>query len=200
MELITAWVDQYGYIVLFIVLMLEPLGLPLPGEFIMSYCGILAATGQMNLAISFVIAVLGCLTGRTVSYWAGYKLDVPFFQKNGHRFHMGPEKMEKTAWWFRNYGNWVLIIGYFIPGVRHISGYFSGISQMPFSKYAVYAYTGAVIWIGTFVVLGKFLGLQWKLLRSNFDLDAWALVIVLMLIFIFYLYKNIRYKGKYMGK
>ena len=192
MDLITVWMNQYGYIVLFIVLMLEPMGFPFSSEFLMGYCGILAATGKMSLTNSFIIAASGCLIGRTVSFYLGYKLGVPFFQKHGWRLHMGPEKMAKTAWWFRKYGNWILIIGYFIPGIRHISGYFSGISQMSFSRYAAFAYTGALIWISVFVFLGKFLGLQWNLIRKSFDFDVWGFILVLFLAIIFYLYKKIK--------
>jgi len=162
LEIITGWVDQYGYIVLFLVLMLEPLGIPLPGEFIMSYIGLLTAAGRLDLVTSILVAGLGCIIGRTVAYWAGLKLGAPFFQKHGHRLHMGPERMEKTARWFGKYGNVVLIIGNFIPGVRHVSGYFSGITKIPFRMYTVYAYGGALLWIGTFIFLGRVLGSQWQ--------------------------------------
>jgi len=71
---------------------------------------------------------------------------------------------------------------------------------MSFGRYAAFAYTGALIWISVFVFLGKFLGLQWNLIRKSFDLDVWGFVLVLVLIFIFYLYKNIRGKSKYLEK
>ena len=60
-----------------------------------------------------------------------------------------------------------MIIAYFIPGVRHITGYFSGITQIPFRTYALYAYSGAFIWTGTFISLGKLLGPQWEQFHAS---------------------------------
>lgn len=112
MELITAWMDQYGYIVLFIVLMLEPLGFPFSSEFLMGYCGILASTGQLSLTSSFIIAASGCLIGRTVSFWLGYKLGVPFFQKKRPPFPHGAGKDGQNRLVVSEI--WKLGIGYWI--------------------------------------------------------------------------------------
>jgi membrane protein DedA with SNARE-associated domain len=110
--------------VLFFALMLELLALPLPGEVLMSYTGFLVFQGHLNWTISVLMAGFGSSVGMTIAYWIGYKLGTPFFDKYGHRFHMGPERIEKTSTWFNMYGNKLLVIAYFIPGVRHITGYF----------------------------------------------------------------------------
>jgi membrane-associated phospholipid phosphatase len=64
--------------------------------------------------------------------------------------------------WFQKYGNKVLIIAYFIPGVRHITGYFSGTTRIPFRKYAIFSYLGAFFWVSVFISLGKVLGPKWE--------------------------------------
>jgi hypothetical protein len=103
----------------------------------------------------------------TISYWVGYKLGQPFFEKYGSRFHMGTERFEKLSLWFTKYGNKLLLIAYFIPGIRHITGYFSGTTQLPFRKYAIFAYSGAFLWVTVFISLGKILGPQWGIFHSS---------------------------------
>ena len=164
----TAYMDQFGYIVLFAALLLELIALPLPGEVLMSYTGFLIFKGNLNWLASILIAGTGASIGMTISYWIGFKLGKPFFEKYGHRFHMGPEKIEKTSLWFTKHGNKLLIIAYFIPGVRHITGYFSGITRLPFRTFSLFAYSGAFIWVTVFITIGKLLGPQWEHF-SQFD-------------------------------
>ncbi|WHY76864.1 VTT domain-containing protein [Neobacillus sp. WH10] len=163
----TAYIDQYGYIVLFAALFLELIAFPLPGEVLMSYSGFLVFQGHLNWLVSILMAGAGACTGMTLSYWIGFKLGKPFFVKYGHRFHLGPERIEKTSQWYSKHGNKLLIIAYFIPGVRHITGYFSGITRLPFRKFALFAYSGAFIWVTTFITLGKILGPQWEQFHSS---------------------------------
>ncbi|WP_052947749.1 VTT domain-containing protein [Aneurinibacillus tyrosinisolvens] len=159
---LTIWVNQYGYSVLFFALMLELLALPFPGEALMGYAGLLVFQGKLNWVTSILMAGAGSALGMTLSYWIGFKLGTPFFYKYGHYIHLGPERLEKVSGWFSRYGNKLLVIAYFIPGVRHFTGYFSGINRLPFRTFALYAYTGAFIWTATFISLGKVLGPQWE--------------------------------------
>ncbi|WP_027416829.1 bifunctional DedA family/phosphatase PAP2 family protein [Aneurinibacillus terranovensis] len=162
MQHVVDWFNHYGYGVLILGLMLELLALPLPGEVIMGYAGFLVFQGKLNWLTSIVFAGIGSSVGITLSYLIGFRLGTPFFHKYGHYIHFGPERLEKVSGWFSRYGNKLLVIAYFIPGVRHFTGYFSGINRLPFRTFALYAYTGAVIWVSTFISLGKILGPQWE--------------------------------------
>lgn len=154
--------DHFGYLILSLGLMLEVLALPLPGEFLMSYAGLRIYEGQLNWPLSVLCAALGSSTGVTIAYWIGYKAGRPFFEKVGPKIHLGPDKLDKVSGWFERYGNKMLLIAYYIPGVRHFTGYFAGVTRLPFRTFAIYAYTGAFIWTGLFITLGKILGPQWE--------------------------------------
>jgi len=154
--------DSYGYLVLFAALLLELMALPLPGEVLMSYAGLMVYQGQLHWGFSVLAAGAGSSLGMTLAYILGKILGRPFFEKHGARVHFGPEKLERTSKWFDRYGNGVLVIAYFLPGIRHITGYFSGIVRIPFRTYMIFAYTGAFLWTGAFISLGKLLGPKWK--------------------------------------
>jgi membrane protein DedA with SNARE-associated domain len=158
--------EQHGYVVLFVSLLLELLALPLPGELLMGSAGLLVFQGKLSWPGIILTGGLGVCIGMTTSYFIGYRLGMPFVRKYGKYVHFGPEKLEKTSEWFATYGNKLLIAAYFIPGVRHFTGYFSGVTRAPFRRFAAYAYTGAFLWVGTFVTIGKLLGPQWEKFHS----------------------------------
>ncbi|MFM9281846.1 VTT domain-containing protein [Paenibacillus jiagnxiensis] len=185
--------DQYGYYVLGIGLMLELLALPLPGEVIMTYSGLMVFHGEENWIVSILVAALGASAGITLSYWIGYKLGQPFFIKHGSKIHLGPDKLERTSQWFKRYGNKLLIIAYFLPVVRHITGYFSGSIRMPFRIFSIYAYTGALLWTSIFISLGKILGPKWE--EYHPVITRYLIIAALggiVIFIIFYVYKKHR--------
>jgi membrane protein DedA with SNARE-associated domain len=71
--------------------------------------------------------------------------------------------------WFERRGRWTLLIGYFIPGVRHLTGYVAGASELSFSNFALFAYTGAFCWALIFITLGYMLGEQWNRVLQSVD-------------------------------
>jgi membrane protein DedA with SNARE-associated domain len=187
--------NNYGYIVLLIALMLELIAFPLPGEALMTYCGYVIYEGKMNLAISILIATLGVCAGITLSYFIGEILGVAFFEKYGHYIHLDKNRLDKISIWFEKYGTKMLILAYFIPGVRHVTGYFSGITEVSYKKFAVNAYIGAFIWTTTFISLGRVLGVNLERYNSLFKkyLIIGSLIIAVIIILI-YLYKNHKQK------
>jgi len=169
-DMLIRLLETYGYWVLFLALLSEMMALPLPGEFIMTYAGLIVYQGQLNWFLSMVVAGIGASLGMTASYAIGYRLGHPFFEKYGARFHFGPDRLNGVSRWFDRYGNKMLIIAYFIPGVRHLTGYFSGTTRMPFRKFAAYAYSGAFLWVFIFISLGKLLGPEWKKYHATINL------------------------------
>ncbi|RKP58072.1 alkaline phosphatase [Cohnella endophytica] len=189
MSHLTDLLEQYGYGVLFLALFLEMLALPLPGELLMTYAGLIVYQGKLNWVMCIVAGGTGTSLGMTVSYYIGYRLGYPFFEKYGSRVHFGPDRLNSVSVWFGRYGSKMLLISYYIPGVRHLTGYFSGISRMPFRQYAVHAYTGAFLWVAVFVTIGKLFGKKWEQyhhLLSRYFIIAGIMVAVVYLLVLFY--------------
>lgn len=194
---LTIFLEQYGYIVLFVALLLELIAFPLPGEVLMSYTGFLVFQGKLNWLFSILVAGTGTCIGITISFWIGKKLGKPFFDKYGPRFHMGPKKFEKFSGWFSKYGNKLLFVAYFIPGVRHVTGYFSGIARLPYHKFCLFAYFGAFLWVSVFITLGKILGPKWETFHQSVSKYLWiAGIIVAVLLIAFFVYKKYKFKIK----
>ena len=190
-ELVFHYILVHGYVILFLAFMAELLALPLPGETIMGYIGYLSYQGKMNYVAAFAAIYLGVCTGITLSYVIGYKLGNPFFHKYGHYIHLGPERFDKAAEWFDRYGYTLIVAAYFIPGIRHVTGYFSGIMKTPFRLFAMYAYTGAFLYVGIFITLGRILGPEWD--RYQLIIHEYMIIagiITLLSLTAYYIYRS----------
>jgi len=183
-ELVFFYLLKYGYIVLFFSFTFELLAVPLPGELIMGYVGFLSYQGKMDWLLSILSVSLGLCMGISIAYFIGHKFGHPLFQKYGHYIHMGPAQMDALSVWFTRYGNKVLIAGYFIPGIRHFTGYFAGIIEIPVRVFMLYAYLGAFIFASTFISLGRFLGPDWEKYHPLVEKYLAIAVVIAVLIFI----------------
>ncbi|MGE7946263.1 DedA family protein [Lysinibacillus sp. NPDC093688] len=154
--------EQHSYLILFIGIFLELMALPISGEFLMSYAGFFVYQGEMNYFLAILTVFLSAGAGITLTYWIGKAGGYKLIERYGKYVHLGPERYKKTADWFERSGSKLLVFAYFIPGVRHFTGYVSGVSKIPFRKFIIPAYTGAFLWGICFITLGKVLGPKWE--------------------------------------
>ncbi|WP_458120180.1 DedA family protein [Paenibacillus sp. Z6-24] len=163
MDYLQSLFTEHGYLVLFLGLLLEFIALPFPGETTMAYAGYLSYMGTLNMALLLLCAFAGTTIGMTITYFIGKKAGLPFMRKYGKWILLPEHKLDKAQKWFNKYGYTLVFVGYFIPGVRHFTGYFSGIMNYKFWRFAAYAYSGALVWVGVFLALGKIFGPQWSM-------------------------------------
>ena len=156
------WIEHHGYAGIFSLLAFGIVGLPVPDEWILTFSGFLAFKGTLRFVPTLIAAFLGSACGITVSYTLGRILDTYVIVKYGSLFHITPERMARVHGWFEKYGRWPLLIGYFVPGVRHLTGYVAGASELALSKFMLFAYSGAFCWAAVFICLGYFLGENWN--------------------------------------
>lgn len=191
---------HFGYFGIIIALMGGIIGLPIPDEVLLTYIGYLVFNDQLSYLASLVSAVTGAIGGISISYLLGIKLGLPFLRRYGPKFHFTEKKINKTKLLFLKYGPFLLFIGYFIPGVRHVTAYLAGINGLSYKKFAVYAYTGAIVWCFTFITLGTKLGKEWKKVEfflATYSIYVIILVVVLSLIITYAYWKKYKNSGKF---
>jgi membrane protein DedA with SNARE-associated domain len=160
-ERIFEWVTQFGYIGLFSLLMLGIVGLPIPDETLLAFAGYLVFKGTFRFTPTLAFSFLGSVCGITLSYSLGRTVGVSLVHKYGPIFHLSEKKIDQVHQWFERTGRWALFLGYYVPGVRHLTAYVAGTSKLELPVFALFAYGGAFVWSTTFVSLGYFLGEKW---------------------------------------
>jgi membrane protein DedA with SNARE-associated domain len=162
MDAVFQWIATYGYGAIFLLLMLGVVGLPIPDETLLVFCGYLISRGRMNPLAAWLSAVAGSWCGITLSYIIGRTLGLGFVHRFGKYVHITEARLNKVHQWFDRIGHWALFVGYYIAGVRHFTAIVAGTSRLGFHAFMAYAWTGGLLWVTTFLTLGYFLGENWK--------------------------------------
>jgi membrane protein DedA with SNARE-associated domain len=156
------WITLHGYPAIFLLLMFGIVGLPVPDETILAFTGYLILTAKLRMTPAFLAALLGSMSGITLSYILGRTCGLALIHRYGRYIHLTEERVHKAHEWFERAGYWGLTFGYFVPGVRHFTAYAAGASELEPHLFAIFAYSGAFLWSATFITLGYFLGEQWE--------------------------------------
>lgn len=182
------WIARYGYLAIFVLLMLGIIGLPVPDETILLFAGYLSFKGDLRLEPTLATAFLGSACGISVSYAIGRIVGPHAVVKFAPLLHIRPAHLSQTYQWMERWGKYVLLIAYFIPGVRHVAALMAGASQLPSSVFARFAYSGALVWSGTFIGLGFVTGEEWRYLfplrHRTVIVGAGVVIVVLVLVII----------------
>lgn len=187
------WVATYGYFAIFTLLVVGIVGLPVPDEFLLTSCGFLVFQGHLLLVPTVASALAGSITGITCSYVIGRTIGWKFLHSRWGRFlHIKDVHIRRVHDWFDRIGHWALMVGYFIPGVRHFTAIVAGTSKLELRSFALFAYTGAAFWVATFIFIGYHFGKNWpeilKLVEHHLKLASIAAgVLILVYLIVWYL-------------
>lgn len=197
LEHVILWITDYGYVALYLLLMLGIVGLPIPDETLMVFCGYLIQRGTFQAGPTWVTAFLGSTCGITLSYLIGRKLGLTVITKYGKYIHFTPDKLEQVLKWFDRIGHWALFVGYYIAGVRHFSAIAAGTSGLRWPVFALYAYAGAALWVTTFLTIGYFVGEKWEMIAEQVHHNLTTVsVVVLSLVAAWLLFRWLRNRRK----
>jgi len=161
-------VESLGYPGVFLLITLESTLVPIPSELVMPLAGAIAARGQFSLPIILVINSTAALVGSGICYFIGAKGGKPFLQRYGKFFLLRQHDLDKTEEVFAKYGKRVVLIGRFLPVIRHIISVPAGIARMPLRSFFLQTFIGSTIWGGFLVLLGYELGDNWEAVATKF--------------------------------
>lgn len=180
---------HYRYAGLLLLLTGGMIGIPVPDEFLMTFCGFQTSLGHMNFGKTVFVATVGSFLGTNLSYWIGRRLGIPFLHKAAPYLHFNEKKIARAEHWFQRFGDRLIVIGYFFPGFRHFTAYFSGMSRLNYGRFAGLAVIGAFLWATTFITLGRILGVHGH--RITLILHRYLVrggIVFALVVFLFYLW------------
>lgn len=191
-EFVSPYIGSYGYIALFLLFFLGIIGMPLPEETLLVFSGFLVSIGQLAYWPTIAACYFGSIAAMTTAYWIGRGVGFPVIERYGKRFGLGYKLYQRTEQWFKRIGKWILPLGYFLPGVRQYTAYFSGITKLPFLVFILYTYTGGLFWSILFITLGWKLGEKWEELFEIISHNIAIVVIVILTAIILFSYVSRR--------
>ena len=162
MDTVFHLISQYGHLAVFCLLVLGIVGLPVPDETLLTFSGYLIYRGQFHFLPTILTAYAGSICGITISFIIGRTGGLYLIHKYGPYVHFTQERLDRVHHWFARMGRWALFFGYFMPGIRHFTAIVAGSSELEPHVFAMFAYSGGLLWVLSFVSLGYFLGDQWS--------------------------------------
>ncbi len=195
MDIIISFLADWGYLALFICMVLENMNIPIPSEIILGFAGFLISTDVFTFWPTVLIGTVAGLVGSLLSYYMGFKGGRDLILKHTAKGGITAKKMIAAKDWFETYGAVAVFTGRLLPGVRTFISLPAGIAGFPMGQFIFLTILGTVPWTIFLVYMGAVLGENWKLLLS-YKLEI-ALVCVLLSALIalgFYVYQ--KRKGK----
>jgi membrane protein DedA with SNARE-associated domain len=186
-EMIEDFAQHYGYWAIFLGILLENIGIPIPGETVTLAGGFLAGNDQLNYWLVLGNALLGATLGGNVGYWVGRYGGWPLLLSIGRLFRVEETRLVGLREQFSVNATKTVFLGRFIALLRMFASPLAGIVQMPYPKFLLYNTLGALTWAfvmvslsyfaGQFVPLEKLVGLasQFAIL-TLFIVLAWLIV------------------------
>ncbi|MBI2861601.1 MAG: DedA family protein [Chloroflexi bacterium] len=178
-------VQQHQYLGLFLLLLLEESGipLPLPGDGIMMFAGYQAAAGQLNFLAAFVLMETGTLIGTSILRWVARWGSRSILQRYGRYIHLEQRHLDKAEYWLAERGPVVILLGRLIPGLRIPTSLACGILEVPYRIFLPFVGLGSALYILLFMMLGLVLGRETPRIVRIFWLHplVWSLLALALL-------------------
>lgn len=181
-DVLRSAVVHYGYWAVAVALLLENAGVPAPGETILLLASFLAYS-QRELQLSWIIVVgtIAATLGDNLGFGLGYYGGRPLLERYQSVFRIKRKTLTQGESLFARFGAVTVFFARFIFGMRIITGPLAGVLRMPWRKFLVFNFLGAVLWVTTVSSAGYFFGLHWERLQRDvrwFDLGAAVLVLM----------------------
>jgi membrane protein DedA with SNARE-associated domain len=170
-------VPHYGYVLVFIVVFLNNLGFPLPGETILLGAGFILGKTADSPWQPMVAGTAACFLGGICAFWLGRRLGHERLEKI-HWLHLTSERIKWPERIFKRHGAKTVFIARFIFLFPPVAvNLLAGMAKMPWRTFLFYNLMGSAVYTTSYILIGYFLGKKWKLL------EAWLGPAALYLIF-----------------
>ncbi len=158
-------VESYGYLALFLSLLIEYIIFLVPGETFLILAAAYSSTGRLSLPIVILAAGVGAALGSNTAYWIGRHGGRPFLFRYSQRLHVSERRMMRMERFFHRHGAKAVFWARFVTVVRILVGYMAGAHAMPYRVFTFYNILGAFAWATLIGGLGWAFAKNLRLLR-----------------------------------
>lgn len=148
-------VHTYGYAAVFVLVAVESLGIPLPGETALVAAGTYAGLhpGKLSIAAVFAVAAAAAILGDTTGYWIGDKGGYRLLYRYGRYVRLDEPKIKVAKYLFDRRGGTVVFFGRFVSVLRTYAAFLAGTTRMRYRRFLVFNASGGVVWSALYAFL-----------------------------------------------
>lgn len=181
------WLD-WGYLGIFLLMVLENVIPPVPSEVIMGLGGIAAGQGRMDFTLLVLVGTLGCIVGNLFWYEIGarygYERLKPAIDRWGRWLTMDWEDVERLRRFFDRWGGVTVFVFRFMPIGRTVISIPAGLLHMPRGRFIAYTAAGSAVWNAALVGVGYWLGTNFTAINDWIAPGVIAIVVAAVALYL----------------
>ncbi len=184
---------EYGAGLVGIVVALEAMGLPLPGESMLIggalYC---ATTHKISITWMLLAGAVGAIVGDNGGYLVGRSLGFRLLARYGKHIGLSDDRLTLGRYLFARYGGAVVFAARFVAILRTFASLLAGANRMGWGRFLFWNALGGLCWVGGYGLGAYYLGVEIKTLQGGVALGIGAIIAVLLVVIVVYLKRNER--------
>lgn len=186
---ITSIMADFGYIGIFVLIMVENLFPPIPSEIILTFGGFMTTVTSLNVVMVIIVATLGSVVGaillyKVASYFGKERL-TNIVLKYGRVLRLKESDIERAESFFLKYGSWAVFLCRMIPLIRSLISIPAGMTKMKMSKFLILTTAGSLLWNTVLIGLGAMLGESWSeivVFMDSFSTIIYSIIAILVVV------------------
>ncbi|MBC2102446.1 DedA family protein [Listeria marthii] len=186
---ITSIMADFGYIGIFLLIMVENLFPPIPSEIILTFGGFMTTVSSLNVVLVIIVATLGSVVGaillyKVASYFGKERL-TKIVLKYGRILRLKESDIERAESFFLKYGSWAVFLCRMIPLIRSLISIPAGMTKMKMSRFLILTTAGSLLWNTVLIGLGALLGESWSeivVFMDSFSTIIYSIIAILVVI------------------
>lgn len=200
-DIIINIMNNYGYIGVFLLILIENVFPPIPSEVILLFGGFMTTYTSLSILGMTLSSTLGSLIGAIILYKIGSvfnekRLKKLINTKFGKLLRINDKDIDSTFNYFKSKGEKTIFFCRFIPLIRSLISVPAGMNKMNMSKFIIYTTLGSLIWNIVLIVIGNVVGNKWEEILKILDAYSKYTVIILFIVALIIIFKFYRKKSK----
>ena len=152
------FVGHWGYVAIFVVVVLGNVGLPVPEETILALAGYLVWRGKLRMSLVLAVGIVSAVVGDNIGYWLGRRYGQTALPRYARWVLGHPERLETMKAFVARRGPVAVFAARFIPGIRFTAGPLAGALGLSFGSFLAANVAGAVVYVPVVVGAGYAVG------------------------------------------
>jgi membrane protein DedA with SNARE-associated domain len=174
-------ISAYGIWLIALIIALECICIPVPGETTLVAAAIYAGTTQeLNIVSVILAAIVGGIVGNVIAFWIGREYGYRLLVRYGSYVHLDETRIKIGEYLFLRHGSKVVFFARFIPVLRSFAAVLAGANRMPWRSFMLANVAGAVAWVGLDCTLAYLIGEELTKVAGPVGIALALLVVVLL--------------------
>ncbi|REH79212.1 DedA family protein [Staphylococcus felis] len=200
-QIITDLISRWGYMAIFILILLENVLPVVPSEIILTFAGLMSVKSGLSIPILFIISTIASFIGLLILYYVCRLIHEEriyrFVDRQSKWLKLKGKDVKRANDWFKRYGAWAVLLCRFIPVLRVLITIPAGINKMNVVQFIVLSLLGTTIWNFALILLGRLLSDSFDTLMTGLHTYAYIMYIAIFIALLYFVYRLIFRKRRH---